>query len=164
MGTEKYGAAGRFSRPAVCSCIVRGQLVLPWRSACVVGAASVCESSLHNGKLLPADRFLRRYAAQPGQGPSSFYYAVARPRAHVRAVCRINSITANCCQQTSFCGGTPHSPVRAASACESSLQDKFLQTRGSELRGRTESSEAIRRLRTILSSAQNRVRPRQGPL
>ena len=30
MGTDKYGAAGRFSRPAVCSCIVRRQLVLPW--------------------------------------------------------------------------------------------------------------------------------------
>ena len=95
-----------------------------------------------------------------GLGPSSFYYAVARPRAYVRVVC----ITANCCQQTGFCGGTPHSPVRAASACESSLQDKFLQTRCSELRGRTESSEAIRRLRTILSFAQNRVRGRQPPL
>ncbi|MBR7143817.1 MAG: hypothetical protein IKD10_02650, partial [Lentisphaeria bacterium] len=30
---EKYGAAGRLNRPAVCSCIVRRQLVLPLPTA-----------------------------------------------------------------------------------------------------------------------------------
>ena len=41
-------------------------------------------------------------------------------------------------------------PWQAANGCESSLPDAFRQTRGSKLRGRTEMSEAIRRLRTTL--------------
>ena len=47
-------------------------------------------------------------------------------------------------------GGTPRRAVSPANGCESSLPDTFRQTRGCKQRGRTELSEAFRRLRTIL--------------